>query len=249
MENTRRLEGKRCLVTGGTRGLGRAIAGAMANAGAKVAITFSRNREDAEDAKERISAVGETPLIFQGSVTDNLHVQKTVAELTQAWGGIDILCNCAGIVQVLPIALLEEADWDAVMDVNVKGTYLFSRAVLKPMIRARSGQILNIGSGTSERVIEAPVHYAAAKSALRGFTEALAREVGRYNIRVNLLAPGLLDVGMAKLLPKHRVAEYISQCALGRVATAAEMAEVAVFLVSDENSLMTGAKLSVDGGL
>src|SRR5262249_27231109 len=126
---------------------------------------------------------------------------------------------------------------------------LFSRAVLKPMIRARAGHILNIGSGTSERIIEAPVHYAAAKSALRGFTEALAREVGRYNIRVNLLAPGLLDVGTAKLLPKHRVTESLSQCALGRVAKASEIADVAVFLVSDENTLMSGAKLAVDGGL
>ena len=115
-----------------------------------------------------------------------------------SWGGIDVLVNNAGINQVLPIALLEEADWDAVMDVNVKGAYLFSRAALKPMIRARRGHILNIGSFASERMIEAPVHYAAAKSALRGFTEALAREVGRYNIQVNLLAPGLLDAGLSR---------------------------------------------------
>jgi NAD(P)-dependent dehydrogenase (short-subunit alcohol dehydrogenase family) len=244
-----RLAGKRCLVTGGTRGLGRAIAEAMAGAGARVAITFHRDAKDAEAAAAAIAARGEAPRVFQGSVADAAHAQQTVAELCAAWGGIDVLVNCAGIVQVLPIALLEEADWDAVMDVNVKGAYLFSRAVLRPMIRARAGHILNIGSGTSERVIDAPVHYAASKSALRGFTEALAREVGRYNIRVNLLAPGLLDVGMAKLLPPHRVAEYRSQSALGRVASAAEIADAAVFLVSDENSLMTGAKLAVDGGL
>jgi NAD(P)-dependent dehydrogenase (short-subunit alcohol dehydrogenase family) len=244
----RRLEGKRCLVTGGTRGLGRAIAEAMAAAGARVAITYSRSRPDADEAVRRIAALGATPRAFQGSVTDRAHAEQTVAELVTAWGGIDVLVNCAGTVQVLPIALLEEADWDTVMDVNVKGAYLFARAALKPMIRARGGHILNIGSATSERVIDAPVHYAAAKSALRGFTEALAREVGRYGIRVNLLAPGLLDVGMARLLPRHRVNEYLSQSALGRVATAAEIADTAVFLVSDDNSLMSGAKLAVDGG-
>jgi NAD(P)-dependent dehydrogenase (short-subunit alcohol dehydrogenase family) len=176
-------------------------------------------------------------------------VNATVAEVVAKWGGVDVLVNCAGITQVLPIALLDEADWDLVMDVNVKGTYLFSRAVLKPMIRARNGHILCIGSFASERVIEAPVHFAAAKSALRGFTEALAREVGRYDIRVNLLAPGLLDVGLANNLPQHRVSEYLSQSALGRRGTVAELAQLALFLVSDDNSFMTGAKISADGGV
>jgi 3-oxoacyl-[acyl-carrier protein] reductase len=117
------------------------------------------------------------------------------------------------------------------------------------MIRARAGHILNIGSFASERVIEAPVHYAAAKSALRGMTEALAREVGRYNIKVNMLSPGLLDVGLAQMLPKHRIAEYLGQASLGRLGTAAEVAELAVFMVSDENSFMAAAKIVADGGL
>lgn len=244
-----RLVGKRCLVTGGSRGLGLAICEALARSGARVALTFSRSQDDAEAARARIAAAGAEPLIFQGSVADSAHVQATVAALTTAWGGIDALINNAGITQILPIALLEEADWDAVMDVNVKGAYLFSRAVLKSMIRARSGHILTIGSFASERVIEAPVHYAAAKSALRGFTEALAREVGRYNIKVNLLSPGLLDVGLARMLPKHRLTEYLSQCPLGRLGTAQQLAEVAAFLISDDNSLMTGAKIAADGGL
>jgi 3-oxoacyl-[acyl-carrier protein] reductase len=246
-----RLEGKRCLVTGGSRGLGLAIGLAFARAGAKVALTYSRNVQDAEEARARIAeaGAGTEPLVFQGSVADASHAQATVAEVVAKWGGVDVLVNCAGITQVLPIALLDEADWDLVMDVNVKGAYLFSRAVLKPMIRARAGHILCIGSFASERVIEAPVHFAAAKSALRGFTEALAREVGRYDIRVNLLAPGLLDVGLANNLPQHRVGEYLSQCALGRRGTVAELAQLALFLVSDENSFMTGAKISADGGV
>lgn len=247
--STLRLQDKRCLITGGSRGLGLAIGEAFARAGARVAFTFSRRLEDAESARDRISAVGSAPLAFQGSVADAAHVHKTVAELTAAWGGIDVLVNCAGIMQILPIALLEEADWDTVMNVNVKGAYLFSRAVLKSMIRSRCGQILTVGSFASERMIESPVHYAAAKSALRGFTEALAREVGRYNIRVNLLSPGLLDVGQSRRLPKHRIAEYLAHSPSGRLGTAAELAELALFLVSDDSSLITGAKLVADGGL
>lgn len=244
-----RLEGKRCLVTGGSRGLGLALCRAFADAGAKVAFTFSKNVEDAAAAERLLTEAGSQPLVFQGSVSDAKHVQQTVAQLSEAWGGIDVLVNNAGPTQILPVALLEEADWDAVMNTNVKGAYLFSRAVLKSMIRARHGHILNVGTFASERIVEAPIHYAAAKSALRGMTEALAREVGRYDIKVNLIAPGLLDVGLAKILPRHRVDEYLAQCPMGRLGTVEEVARSVVFLVSDENSFMTGAKLVFDGGL
>ncbi|MGE5182861.1 MAG: SDR family NAD(P)-dependent oxidoreductase [Acidobacteriota bacterium] len=244
-----RLAGKRCLITGGSRGLGRAIAEAFAAAGAKIAFTYRNDTSDAEAARASLHALGCEPLVFRGSVADSGHVKDTVAAVTAAWGGIDVLVNNAGITQILPIALLEEADFDAVMAVNVKGPYLFSRAVLRSMIRARAGHILNIGSFASERVIEAPVHYAAAKSALRGMTEALAREVGRYNIKVNLLSPGLLDCGLARMLPRHRVQEYVAQASLGRLGTAKELAELATFLVSDDNSFMAAAKIVADGGL
>jgi len=244
-----KLVGKRCLVTGGSRGLGLALCKAFARHGAKVAFTFSTNTDDAAHARAEIAAAGCEPLVFQGSVADAAHVKATIGELVKAWGGIDVLVNNAGVTQILPIALLEEADWDHVMDVNVKGAYLYSRAALRSMIRAKRGQILNIGSFASERVIEAPVHYAAAKSALRGLTEALAREVGRYNIQVNLLSPGLLDCGLAQMLPKHRIDEYLAQASLGRLGTAAEVAELAVFLVSDDNTFMAAAKIVADGGL
>lgn len=244
-----RLAGKRCLVTGGSRGLGRAMCEAFAAAGAKVAFTYRTDTSDAEAATTSLVALGCEPLVFQGNVADAAHVKDTVAAVVAAWGGIDVLVNNAGVTQILPIALLEEADFDQVMAVNVKGPYLFSRAVLRSMIRAKSGHILNIGSFASERVIEAPLHYAAAKSALRGMTESLAREVGRYNIKVNLLSPGLLDCGLARMLPKHRIQEYLAQSSLGRLGTAREVAEMATFLVSDENSFMAAAKIVADGGL
>jgi NAD(P)-dependent dehydrogenase (short-subunit alcohol dehydrogenase family) len=245
----RRLEGKRCLVTGGSRGLGREICLAMARAGGRVAFTYAKNTDDAEATRAELQALGAAPLVFRGSVADSAHVKATVGAVVEAWGGVDVLVNSAAIHQIMPIALIEEADWDELMAVNLKGVYLFSRAVLRPMIRQKKGHILCIGSFSSERLIESPVHYAASKAALRGFVEALAREVGRHKVLVNLLSPGLLDVGLGRMLLPHRVAEYVDQCALGRTGTAAEVAEAAVFLVSDENSFMAGAKIVLDGGL
>jgi 3-oxoacyl-[acyl-carrier protein] reductase len=249
--SARLLEGRRCLVTGGSRNLGLAIGTAFARHGARVAFTFSRNVADAEEARARLAeaAGGEAPLCFQGSVADAAHVQQTVKALGEAWGGVDVLVNCAARAQVMPIALIDESDWDETIAVNLKGVYLFSRAVLRGMIRQRSGHILSIGSFASERLIEAPVHYAASKAALRGFTEALAREVGRHNVAVNLLSPGMLDVGLGRNLPAARIAEYLDQCALGRTGAPEEIAEVAAWLVSGDNTFMTGAKVVVDGGL
>lgn len=236
----------RALVTGGTRGLGRAIAFALAKRGAKVAVTYSKSDDDAAETK---TLLGPDALVFKGSVADGDHVKATVATVVKEWGGVDVLVNNAGVTQVLPLALVEEKDWDLVMDVNAKGAFLFSRACLKHMIKARSGRILSIGNFASERMVEAPVHYAASKAALRGMTEALAREVGRYGITVNLLAPGILDTGLARMLPQHRVDEYRSQCALGRTGTVAEVAELAAFLVSEEARFVTGAKIAIDGGV
>lgn len=244
-----RLEGKRCLITGGSRGLGRALCLAFAGAGARVAFTYTKRADDAEETRRLLSSEGHEPLVLQGSVSDAKHATESVAAAMSAWGGLDVLVNNAAVVQMLPIALLEEADWDLVMDTNVKGAYLFARAALKPMIKAKSGHILNIGSFGSDRVVEAPVHYAASKAALYAFSQALAKEVGRYGVAVNYLVPGLLDVGLASRLPPHRVASYVEQCALGRRGRAEEVAALAVFLASDENTFMTGAKIVIDGGL
>ncbi len=240
---------QRCVVTGGSRGLGRAIVLALAARGARVAFTYAHRDADADETVALARARGHEVMALKGSVADSAHVKANVAALNEAWGGVDALVNNAAITQMLPISLLDEPDWDLVMNVNVKGAYLWSRAVLRGMIKQKRGHILTIGNFASERVVEAPVHYAASKSALRGFTEALAREVGRYGIVVNLLAPGLLDVGMGKGLPAGRRNDYVEQCALGRVGTAEEIAQMAAFLVSPENTWMTGAKLVADGGV
>lgn len=250
MSEERLLDGERCIITGGSRGLGRALGEAFARAGARVCFTYSTDDGDADEARAAIAAAGgEPPLVCKGSVADAAHARDVVRQVVGAWGGVDVLVNNAGLMQVLPLALLEEEDWDLVLDVNLKGAFLFSRAAARHMIKARKGHILNIGNFASERIVESPLHYAAAKAGLRGLTEALAKEVGRYGVGVNLLSPGILDVGMGRALPQHRVQEYLDQCPLGRLGTVEELAEFATFVVSPRNRFMTGAKLVLDGGL
>ena len=243
------LKGKRALVTGGGRGLGRAIGLAFASEGARVAFTYTRDEESARATAEAIRAAGGEGRSHKVSVLDVPATETMVKELEAAWGGIDVLVNNAGISQNLPVALLEEEDWDKVMDINVKGTFLTSKAALRGMIRRKSGVILNIGSLAGTRMLEAPIHYCASKAAVKGMTEALAKEVARYQIRVLCLAPGLLEDGVGRNLPDYRLADYLKHCALGRVGTFEEVARFAAFLVSDANSYMTGETVIMDGGL
>ena len=242
----RALQGKRILVTGGSRGLGRALCHAFSDAGAKVAFTYVRN---GEAAAETLRSLGEDAAAYQASVLDVQATEDVIRDMEENWGGIDVLVNNAGVTQNLPIALLEEEDWDKVIDTNVKGVFLTSKAALRSMIRKRSGMILNIGSLAGVRMLEAPLHYCTSKAAVKGFTEALAKEVARYGIRVICLAPGLLEDGVGRNLPEHRLQDYLRHNSLGRVGTFDEVARFAVFLVSDENSYMTGSTAVIDGGV
>lgn len=244
-----RLSGKRVLVTGGARGLGRALCLTFAKHGAKVAFTYAKNEEAAASLSAELAAKGAEARAARLSVTDAKGTEAFVKELEAAWGAVDVLVNNAGVTQNLPIALLEEDDWDKVMDTNVKGAFITSKAVLRGMIRRKAGVILNVGSLAGERMIEAPVHYCTSKAALRGFTEALAKEVARHQIRVLNLAPGLLEDGVGRNLPDYRLADYLKHCALGRVGTFDEIAELAAFLISDENGYMSGATVIADGGV
>jgi NAD(P)-dependent dehydrogenase (short-subunit alcohol dehydrogenase family) len=244
-----KLSGKRALVTGASRGLGRALCEVFASLGADVAFNYSTDREGAEESLERILREKRRGLAFQTSVLDEAGLNRMVKEIENQWGGLDILVNNAGVSQPLPLPLMEESDWDLVMDVNAKGHFLVSRAVLRGMIRRRSGAILNVSSLAGLRLIEAPVHYAASKAAIKGFTQALAKEVARYNVRVNCLAPGLLEEGVGQSLPEHRMQEYLRHVSLHRVGTLDEVARFAAFLVSDANSYMNGETILMDGGL
>ena len=240
------LSGKHALITGGSRGLGRELAKTFAASGAKVAFSYAR---DEEGARATLAACGADTKAFRCSVLDSAGTEQMVAELEREWGTIDVLVNNAGVSQNMPLALMEEEDWDRVMDVNVKGTFLTSRTVLRGMIRRKRGVVLNIGSLVGVRMLEAPIHYCASKAAIKGLTEALAKEVARYGIRVNCLAPGLLDDGVGRNLPEHRLADYLKHCSLGRLGQLDEVARFAAFLVSDANSYMSGETVVMDGAL
>jgi len=240
------LAGSTALITGGSRGLGRALVGTFAAAGARVAFSYAR---DDAGAHTTIAAAGGAAKAFRVSVLDVAGTAAMIDEIEREWGAIDILVNNAGVSQNLPLALMEEDDWDRVMDVNVKGTFLTSRAVLRGMIRRKRGVVLNIGSLVSVRMMDAPVHYCASKAAIKGLSEALAKEVARYGIRVLCLAPGLLEDGVSRNLPDYRLADYLKHCSLGRLGRLEEVARSAAFLVSDANSYMSGETVVIDGGL
>jgi NAD(P)-dependent dehydrogenase (short-subunit alcohol dehydrogenase family) len=172
-------------------------------------------------------------------------VDRCLAEL----GGIDVLVNAAGISQAVPLALMREDDWDRMLAVNLRGVFLVSRAVLRPMVAQRRGVIVNVGSVAGRRMLDVPVHYAASKAGVSGFTLALAREVARYGIRVACVVPGLLRGGVGNNVPPALLDMYGKRCVAGRVGEPAEVAEVIAFLASDRASYVHAGEVFVDGGL
>ena len=243
------LEGRTALVTGGSRGLGRAICRVLAREGAQVAFNYSKSDEDAAATLEEVNKFGRKAWARKVSVLDKAGLQEMVHMVEKDAGQIDILINNAGIGQVVPLALMEEEDWDRMMDTHVKGAFLVSKAVLRGMVRAKQGRILNVSSLAGVKMMQAPVHYCAAKAALKGFTEGLAKEVGRYGITVNCIAPGILEEGVSDHLPPARKDDYLKHCALRRAGNLDEVAEVAAFLVSDRNTYMNGATVVIDGAV
>jgi NAD(P)-dependent dehydrogenase (short-subunit alcohol dehydrogenase family) len=241
-----KLEGATAIVTGGSRGLGAEIVRAFVREGARVGFTYAK---DDESANKLASELGAKVIAARVQVTDEDATAAFVQKVEAAFGPLDMLVNNAAITQNLPLALLEAEDFDKVMNVNVKGTYLTSRCALRSMIRRKKGLIINIGSLAGERMIEAPIHYCASKAAIRGLTQAMAKEVSRHNVRVLNLAPGLLEDGLGRNLPEHRLADYLKHNSLGRVGTFKEIAEACVFFASNAATYASGETLVVDGGV
>ncbi|MDB4957429.1 MAG: hypothetical protein JWO36_4998 [Myxococcales bacterium] len=243
------LAGRIILVTGGSRGLGGAMVKAFTREGARVAFNYSSNDADAQATLAAVETAGGFARAYKCSVTDRAGLRSMVRRIEEEVGPVDTLVNNAGVGQVLPLALMEEEDWDRMMDIHVKGAFLTTQACLRGMVKHKRGTILNVSSLAGVRMVKAPVHYCTAKAALRGFTESLAKEIGKYGIVVNAIAPGLLDEGVADNIPATNKADYEANCALGRTGTCAEVAELAALLLSSRNTYMNGATILADGGI
>ncbi|MFN8533694.1 MAG: 3-oxoacyl-[acyl-carrier-protein] reductase [Dehalococcoidia bacterium] len=243
------LAGKAALVTGASRGIGRAIALAVARAGANVAINYAGNQALANETAELARAAGVQTVVLRGDVSSPTDAERIVKETTTAFGKIDILVNNAGITRDTLALRMGEDDWDAVLDTNLKGAFFCAKAALRPMLRQRSGRILNITSVVGLIGNAGQANYAAAKAGMIGLTKSLAREVGSRAITVNAIAPGFIDIGMTETLSVAQREAVLAQIPLGRLGSAEDVAAVAVFLASDAAAYLTGLVVPVDGGL
>ena len=232
------------LVTGGSGALGGALVRRFVTDGHRVAFTWKTNRPAAEALEHETGAAG-----FCAELTKALTVEQMVSRVVEMFGQIDVLVNNAGHTQVMPLALIEEEDWDEVIAANLKSMFLVTREVVRGMIARRKGTIVNIGSLAGHRLLDVPVHYATAKAGVSGFTLALAKELERYGIRVNEVVPGLLSGGVGRMVPEAELEDYVSHCAARRPGEPAEVADVVAFLASERARYVNAQSIFVDGGI
>ena len=243
-----RFEGKKVLVTGGSRGIGRAICLAFAREGADVA-TVARTKEALGDVTRLVEETGRRCISFPVDVTQSAAVNDAVGQVMKEFGGLHVLVNNAGITRDGPLLRMSDEAWDQVMDTNMKGTFHFTRAVARPMLKAREGSIVNVTSVIGIMGNPGQANYAASKAAIIGFTKSCAKEFSGRGVRVNAVAPGMVDTAMTRAMGEEATEAILSRIPLGRVGTPEEVAESVLYLAGDEAAYMTGAVLQVNGGL
>jgi len=242
------LENQIALVTGASRGIGRSIAMALASAGATVVGTAT-TKDGAAAISAYLVAAGTLGSGMVLDVRDGAQVEALIAEIEKLYGSISVLVNNAGITQDNLALRMKESEWDMVIDTNLKSVFRLSKAVLRGMMKARTGRIINITSVVGASGNAGQINYAAAKAGIAGMTRALAREIGSRNITVNCVAPGFIDTDMTRALPEAQRAALLAQIPLGRLGEPEDVASAVVFLASPSACYITGTTVHVNGGM
>ncbi|MBM3201455.1 MAG: 3-oxoacyl-ACP reductase FabG [Chlamydiae bacterium] len=247
-----KLAGKKAIITGGTRGIGKAIAIAFAEQGADIAIfgTSEERGQEVVSALEAVKASSEQKFFFKKvDVSSNQEVKENIHHVLEIFENVDILVNCAGITRDKLLMKMEEEDWDAVLDINLKSVYNTTQILIRPMMKKRSGRIINITSVIGLMGNPGQVNYAASKAGMIGMTRSLAKEVASRNITVNCIAPGFIDTDMTNQLSDEQKEGILKQVPMGRLGNGKDIANAAVFLASSDGDYITGQVITIDGGM
>jgi 3-oxoacyl-[acyl-carrier protein] reductase len=240
---------KRVLITGGTRGIGRETALAFAAQGARVAVTYASDTQSAAHMQDFLNQGSSEHLLIQADVREKTQVEAMVAKILDRWEGIDVLINNAGIHRDKLLMFLSETDWDDVLDTNLRGTFLCSQAVLKPMIGQRWGRIINIASPSGIAGRTGQANYSASKGGVIAFTKSMSKELAKIGITVNAISPGVIYTSLTEKLDQEVKDDLIKLIPMGRFGEPREIAAMILFVASDEAAYITGQVIAVDGGL
>ena len=243
------LDGKTALVTGASRGIGRAIALRLAAEGARVAINYAGNVKAAEEVKASVEAAGGTAILCRADVADSAAVEAMVADVAKEFGAIDILVNNAGITRDTLLMRMKDEDFAKVLDTNLKGVFYCTKAVSKLMMKKRAGRIVNMASVIGLVGNAGQANYAAAKAGVIGFSKSVAKELASRGITVNVVAPGFIGTDMTADLPETVKEKALADIPLGKMGEPEDVANAVLFLASDQASYITGQVVNVDGGM